>query len=77
MIAYLQSHNSMAFLNESDNNLAFITASDRSGFLHLYYYKISLDKENFTQLSYGSFFTFESWLFVQCLNVSFAFQRCS
>lgn len=50
---WTNSHNSMTFLNEGGSNLAFITASDESGFLHLYYYKISLDKANFTQLSDG------------------------
>ncbi len=43
----------MNFLNESDKGLAFITASEETGFLHLYYYKISLDTTNFVQSSAG------------------------
>ncbi len=40
--------------NESDQkSISFITANDESGYLHLYYYKILLDHENFTKASEG------------------------
>lgn len=39
--------------NEENKFLSFITANDETGFLHLYYYKLSLEPENFTKVSDG------------------------
>jgi len=50
----------MYFLNnetietEAKKQLQFITASDETGFLHLYYYKISLESKDLVQLSNGN-----------------------
>lgn len=49
----------MYFLNNETNDtearkqLQFITASDESGFLHLYYYNISLESKDLVQMSNG------------------------
>lgn len=51
---WINAHNLMSFLNEStDTELSFLTANEESGFLHLYYYKISLEHSDFTQLTEG------------------------
>lgn len=45
----------MQFLKvpEDSQIVSFLTASEESGFLHLYHYTISLQKDNFTKVSEG------------------------
>ena len=44
----------MHFMKNSNNeSISYISANDDTGFLHLYHHKISMNEDNFNQVSNG------------------------